>query len=470
MKETFSAYLYILSIVLTVFIIVGSLGCANMIPPTGGPRDSLPPVLVQAVPRDSATHFTGNRITLNFNEFVEVSNAFENVIVSPNPVNIPVITSRFRTVNIKLKDTLEPNTTYSINFGNALKDINEGNVATNFTYVFSTGNQLDTNSLSGRVVLAETGKIDTTLIVVLHRNLNDTAVVKDRPRYIAKLDGKGRFQFRNLAPGTFALYALPNEYSKRYEDTTKPFAFADKPISSTDNEPVTLYAYQLQKIDTVVKKAKTPSATPKAKEDKLLKFQTNFEDGKQSLLKDFIITFNKKIATFDSTKITLLGPDSNAVSNYKIITDTSKTKFSLLYPWLENTRYRLILRKEAFVDTGGTTLAKNDTIRFSTKRDADYGSVRLRFKNLGLSKNPVLQIVQNDKVIDSIPLTQTEWSRKLFDPGEYDMRILYDRNKNGKWDPGKFSGEHIQPEIVEMIETKLSVRANWDNENEITFK
>jgi len=470
MKKSFSSFIYGFSILIITVITIASAGCANMIPPGGGPRDSLPPVLVSAIPKDSITSFTGNRIILNFDEFVEIQNAYENVIVSPNPVNVPIITSRFRTVTIKLKDTLEPNTTYSINFGNALRDINEGNVATNFTYLFSTGSRLDTNTVSGRVILAETGKIDTTLIVVLHRNLDDSAVAKDRPRYVAKLDGKGNFQFRNIAAGTFALYALPNDYSKRYDDTTKPFAFADKPVVSPAATPITLYAYQLPKIDTVPSKSKNTAATSKAKEDKLLRFQTNFEEGRQSLLKDFTLTFNKKIATFDSSKITLLGPDSAAIANYRIIADTNKTKFTILYKWLENTPYRLILRKEAFADTAGTTLAKNDTIRFSTKREADYGNVRLRFKNLDLTKNPVLQIVQNDKVVDSIPLAGSEWSRRLFEPGEYEIRILYDTNKNGKWDPGKFFGSHIQPEIVEMVDTKLSIRANWDNDREITIK
>ncbi|MGI8637634.1 MAG: Ig-like domain-containing protein, partial [Segetibacter sp.] len=179
MKLISSAYPYLLTVFIIAIITIVGTGCANMIPPGGGPRDSLPPVLIEAIPKDSVTNFRGNRIILNFDEFVEIQNAFENVIVSPNPVSIPVITSRFRTVNIRLKDTLEPNTTYSINFGNALRDINEGNVATNFIYVFSTGSKLDTNSLSGKVVMAETGKVDTTLIVVLHRNLDDSAVVKE---------------------------------------------------------------------------------------------------------------------------------------------------------------------------------------------------------------------------------------------------------------------------------------------------
>ncbi|MDQ6812897.1 MAG: Ig-like domain-containing protein, partial [Bacteroidota bacterium] len=304
MNKNYARYFNLPVLFSLVIFIVGDVGCANMIPPGGGPRDSLPPVLVDAMPKDSVTHFTGNRITLNFDEFVEIQNAFENVIVSPNPVSVPIITARFRTVTIKIKDTLEPNTTYSINFGNALRDINEGNVAKNFTYLFSTGSKLDTNTLSGKVIMAETGKVDTTLIVVLQRSLDDSAVVKERPRYVAKLDGKGNFQFRNLASGIFAVYALPNEYSKRYDDTTKPFAFADSTINSTNNSPLTLYAYQLKKVDAATAKPKSAAATGKVKEDKQLRFQTNFEDGKQSLLKNLELTFNKKIYTFDSTKIT----------------------------------------------------------------------------------------------------------------------------------------------------------------------
>jgi hypothetical protein len=469
MKKASSIYFNWFILLVSATVVLATTGCANMIPPGGGPRDSLPPVLVEALPKDSALNFTGNRITLNFNEFVEIQNAYENVLVSPTPVNTPIINSRFRTVSIRIKDTLEPNTTYSINFGNALRDINEGNVAKNFTYLFSTGTTIDTNSVSGRVIMAETGKIDTTLIVVLHRNTDDSAVVKERPRYVAKLDGKGFFQFRNLAAGTYAMYSIPNDYSKRYDDTTKPFAFSDTLVNAVSNRPTTLYAYQLQKVDTGTVKPKAAASAGKAKEDKLLRYQPSFEDGKQSLLNPLKITFNKPITSFDSTKVTLLGPDSAVVSNYRIVPDTNKARFTVLYNWPENTPYRLIFLKGAFADSTGTTLAKNDTLRFNTKRIGDYGSVKLRLKNLNLSKSPVLQLVQNDKVVDSIPLRQSEWSRKLYEPGEYEVRLLYDNNKNGKWDPGKFFGARIQPEIVVIIDTKLTIRPNFDNEKDLTL-
>jgi hypothetical protein len=129
-----------------------------------------------------------------------------------------------------------------------------------------------------------------------------------------------------------------------------------------------------------------------------------------------------------------------------------------------------LLDKNAFADSAGLTLPKNDTVRFTTKTQEEYGTVRIRFKNIDLSKNPVLQLVQNDKVVDSIPLLQPDWSRKLFPPGDYNLRILYDANKNGKWDPGRFFGERRQPEVVININTTFNVRANWDNEKDITLQ
>jgi hypothetical protein len=212
MKKRIPGYFTLFILLISIIFFFAGTGCANIVPPGGGPIDSLPPVLVSAVPADSSTNFKGNRITLNFDEYVDIQNQFENVIVSPTPKNPPIINNHLRTISVRIKDTLEPNTTYSIDFGNGLRDINEGNIYKNFTYIFSTGNTIDENTFSGNVIMAETGKIDTTLIVVLHRNLDDSAVVKERPRYIAKLDGKGNFQFRNLAAGTFAVYVVPNDF------------------------------------------------------------------------------------------------------------------------------------------------------------------------------------------------------------------------------------------------------------------
>src|SRR3954471_18442060 len=161
-KNTITATLLLFSIMLCI-VWMGT-SCANIIPPTGGPRDSLPPVLLTATPKDSALQFKTNRITLSFDEYVQVDNPTENVVIWPNPKIQPEITSKLRVVTIRLKDTLEPNTTYTINFGRSLKDINEGNTDSAFHYVFSTGTKLDNKKVSGKVTLAQTGKIDSTLI------------------------------------------------------------------------------------------------------------------------------------------------------------------------------------------------------------------------------------------------------------------------------------------------------------------
>ncbi|HZG23788.1 MAG TPA: Ig-like domain-containing protein, partial [Chitinophagaceae bacterium] len=135
-KKVSFYFLFVLVFTKVMFL---STGCANIVAPTGGPRDSLPPVLISVTPEDSSLNFTGNRVTFVFNEFVDLQNVRENLIVSPTPKIDPIVDFKLRTVNVRIKDTLEPNTTYSYNFGNSIRDNNEGNQLRNFTYVFSTG-------------------------------------------------------------------------------------------------------------------------------------------------------------------------------------------------------------------------------------------------------------------------------------------------------------------------------------------
>ncbi len=219
-------------------------GCANIIPPTGGDRDSLPPLLLKASPPDSSKGFKNKTISFTFDEYIELQSITENLIVSPTPEMPPLIESKLKTITIKIKDTLEDNTTYVYDFGKAIKDVNEGNVLENFSYIFTTGNVLDSLTLSGKVLLAETGGIDTTLIVMLHKSGVDSAVAKEKPRYIAKLDGKGNFHFRFLPAGTYYIYALKDENGTRhYGPKDQLFAFADQPVELKPNAPaITLYA------------------------------------------------------------------------------------------------------------------------------------------------------------------------------------------------------------------------------------
>jgi hypothetical protein len=455
-----------------IILLFGGAGCANIAPPMGGPRDTLPPRLLLANPKDSVLHFTGNKIVLNFDEYIDARDARQELIVSPVPKIEPIIDGHLRVVTIRLKDTMQPNTTYSLQFGKGIKDYNEGNILRNFTFVFSTGDHIDSGTLTGNVIVAATGKVDSTLIVMLYQKFNDSAVVKDRPRYITKLDSSGRFRFRYVQPGRYALYAMKDEGgTHKYLSKSQLFAFADSPVAvSRESTPVTLYAY-VEEAETKSKSsgASKPKTTDK---EKRLPWQTNIVSHLFDVLDTLDFQFTTPLKTFDTTQIRLTDEDFKDINprNYHFTHDSANKKFYFFYGWSTDTKYRLIVTKEFAEDTLGRKLLKDDTLKFATRKDIDYGEVRLRFLNLDLSRHPVLQFTVGDAVKYSFRFHNSrEFRRILFPPGEYDLRILYDDNQNGVWDPGNFFGARRQPEKIVPIPKKFTVKANWDNDNDITL-
>ncbi len=420
------------------------------------------------MPRDSARNVSTQNVTLVFDEYVTLDNVLSNLIITPTLKYIPQVDSKLRNVTIRLKDTLDANTTYLFDFGDAVKDVNEGNIARSLKYIFSTGSTLDFNTYSGKVILAESGKIDSNLVVMLHRNLADSAVAKEKPRYYTRLNGKGEFTFYNLPQEEFAVYALTKGvYNNVYRDSSNHFAFLNTPVRIGSNtRQDTLYAYQAYKKEATqsLNTLKLPN-----KDDKRLRYSTDLDNGQQDILNDLHLVFLKKLSTFDSSKIILYDTGFSKLGGYSLSLDSTKTKLTVKYPWKESTAYQLIIAKDAVADSLGASLPKADTIRFFSKKEADYGSIRIRFTNLELSRNPVLQFVQSEVITESIPLTSADFLRKMYRPGTYDLRILYDANKNGVWDPGKFFGTRRQPEIVQLVPRQLVIRANWDNEITITL-
>ncbi len=444
-------------------------GCANIIPPAGGPRDSLPPVLVKASPADSLKNFKANRITLSFDEYVDIQNLQDNLIVSPVPKTQPAVDHKLNTITIRLRDSLEPNTTYTLNFGQAIKDINEGNVLKNFTYMFSTGARFDSLQLRGRVILAQTGEADSTLLVLLHRRGDDSAIIKEKPRYVARLDNQGNFLFRNLPADTFYLYALKDESgSYRFSGRDQLFAFADKAlkVDGTDTSTHLLYAFaDNEGVSPAGPRAAKPAVPPK---EKRLVIKTNLDGNRQDLLGNLVLSVEQPLRGLDSSRIHFSSDSSfQPVSGYRWIRDSTSTQLTLLYPWKENTLYNLVIDKDFAEDTLGRKLLKADTIRFTTKQRADYGLVRITFRNLDLASHPVLQFIQHNNVVDSFALAGNSFSRELFPPGDYELRILFDRNQNGRWDPGHFFGRREQPELARPVPNgRINIKPNWENEFE----
>ncbi len=455
--------------ILIIFFIsfITGPGCANIIPPEGGPRDSLPPRLVKAEPADSTLNFKGNRIVLTFDEYVDLQDIQRNLLFIPTFETNPEITAKLRTLTIRLRDSLEANTTYTFNFGDAIKDINENNVLRNFAYTFSTGPALDSLTLSGKVVLAETGAIDSTLIVLLHRNLTDSAVINDRPRYVTRLDAGGNFNFKNLPSGTFAIYALGDAGGRRYLSKTQLFAFADSNLTTgVNNQPITLYAFKETNATTPVS---TPSIRTPVTGDKRLRISTSASGSSQDLFKPLIISFEQSLKFFDSTKISLAVDSTYRIVPLTASLDSTKKRITIHTAWQEGAAYHLILNKEFAEDTLGRKLLKTDTLNFNTRKNSEYGKVSIRVKNVNASLNPVLQFVQNGVVVFSASVKSGAFNQALFLPGDYELRILYDRNDNGVWDAGEFFGAKRQPEIVRPLERKFNIKPAWDNEFELTL-
>ena len=440
-------------------------GCANIVPPSGGPKDSLPPYLITARPIDSALGVFPKEILVGFNEFITTTSIQENLIVSPSLKNMPLIDARLNSIRIRIADTLLNNTTYSIQFGDAIKDVNEGNILKNFTYVFSTGTRLDTGKIYGKVMLAENGRVDSTFVVILQPAGKDSAIFKERPNYYTKLNGKGQFSFNFLPKGAYNIFVLPNDYTKKYDDSTKFFAFLDSTISiETTKDSLQLYAFQGAKKPEKRKSSTTVKTTKKA--GPVLKYSKDFDGSQQDILHPLHLTFETPIHFNDSFSIALCDTFNKKLEGANISIDTANPEtITISYAWKFATNYRLIIPQASIKDSLNNILVKTDTLAFITKNEEAYNSATIRIKGFENVKNPILQLSQDEKVKFSYPIVSALLSIKQLPLGEYTLTLLIDNNNNGKWDTGTFYGKpKRQPEIVQWFPTPLNIRANWENE------
>lgn len=449
---------------LCLLLLIGSFTqCGQPLPPMGGLKDSLPPILVRSLPQDSATNIMAKKIVLEFDEYVQLKEVQQQLVVSPVPKVQPLVEAKLKTLTINIKDTLQNNTTYAFNFGNALQDINENNPLKNFTYVFSTGSSIDPGKLTGQVLMAETGKPDSTIIAILQPDLSDTAVRKKKPKYMTRLNGEGFFTFRYVAPGTYNLFAIKDADGGLKYDQAEAFGFLDNPVQISQNsEPVRVYAFQ-----GVEEPKRTAAPKPASKsEDKRLKYSV-VDGASLDILKPLSINFERKPAQFDSSKI-YLATDSGGTKLPATISIDS-TQLTIRHNWIPGTKYKVYIEKGLAADTLGYSVLRNDTIQVNAKKTEDYGSLSIRVSGLDTSKHPVLLFFIGDQLKNAFPMNADRLNFKLMLPGEYQLRILYDKNSNGKWDTGDYDKKR-QPEIVIPRKQTLNIRANWDNEVDINLK
>lgn len=452
--------------------------CANIVPPGGGARDTLPPRLVNVTPGDSTLNFKSQRVVFTFNEFVELDNVIEKLIVSPTLQRTPNITAKLRTITLEVKDSLQPNTTYTFNLGDAVKDVNERNPIQDFQYVVSTGNYLDSLQITGKLLVAETGKVDSNVAVMLYSNMEDSVVSKEKPLYLAKTKGDGTYRFKNLKPGTYRMFAIKEEDRDfQYTQQEEQIAFRDSVIQLTESlDNINLALFDEQ--DTVAavvevepEETGRPSKKP-AKKEKLVS-GVELSQGQQDLGDSLNLRFNFPLRSLDTAQIVLLEDTTKKQVPFTLHpADTLSKHYKLAYNWKPGKAYQLILPKGFATDTSGESTVKADTIRFTAKGLDDYGIVQVKLSVSDSARNVlpasdtayqfVIQLVSGNEIKYSGALRNGAWQRELIQPGEYEIRVLVDMNKNGVWDTGVYYGvPKRQPEKVFSIRDAINVKKNW---------
>ena len=226
MKSFSSLYLaFLLSLFLT--------SCAIQVPPAGGEQDTSAPKVLESVPENSSTNFTGHEISIRFDEFIQLKDAQTQLVISPPLNQFPELKLRKKTLFIHFEDTLEQNTTYSFNFGNSIADNNEGNPIENFQFVFSTGDVIDSLEITGSIHNAFDSKPEKDALVMLYKQDIDSFPFIKRPYYFGKSDEKGDYRIRNIRPGSYKIVGL-TDVNKNflYNPYEEGIAFSDSMVES----------------------------------------------------------------------------------------------------------------------------------------------------------------------------------------------------------------------------------------------
>ena len=232
------------------------MSCARMGTPDGGWFDDDPPRVIGSVPAERDTNVTTKKITIYFDEYIKLDNPSENVMVSPPQLEVPEIKVVNKKIVVELQDTLKPNSTYTIDFSNAISDNNEGNPMGNYAFVFSTGEKIDTFEVAGNVIDAQNLEPIKGISVGLYSNLADSAFQKEPMIRIGRTDGSGHFVIKGVAPGEYRVYALQDmDGDYRFSQKSEMIAFTHqtfKPTAGPDIRQDTIWRDSLR-IDNIIR-------------------------------------------------------------------------------------------------------------------------------------------------------------------------------------------------------------------------
>ena len=526
-------------LLLFTVLILSSIRCANIQQPTGGPRDSIAPILLNEEPKNLSTNFMERQITLSYDEFIRLNNPLREISISPEMESMPEFKVRRRDLEILLPDSLAENTTYVINFGKAIADNNEGNPVLDYSYVFSTGDRIDSLSITGRVINAETNEPEMDVSVLLIPVSQDSIFGKRKANVFARTDSSGNFRLNYLRENEYRIYALKELNNDRIYnsadesigfikdsinlrgDTTgihlwisrevpKEFKVLDRKIdrdsriSMIFNQPLEdghvritypdsldinklLYfnpqgdsaflwvsdltfdsiKFQVLKDDKVLDSIliRRPAADRYTRN---LIITNNLNRNMVNQIKQLRLFATAPIRTIDRNKI-VLKEDSLAITNYQITKDSSdERKISIRYNWKPQKDYELTLENEAF--TGYFSEINEKTVTtFTLDESARYGHLSFQIQIPDSINQYIVELIDEENkeaFKQDIIQTDTNLVYRNFLEGKYRLKITYDTNSNGRWDPGNLHLK-IQPERVWYYDKIFNIRANWEQEERV---
>lgn len=467
----------------SILCIIIVYGCANIVPPTGGKKDTTPPKLLSVYPADSQLNIRVTEIEMKFDEFVVLSQAAKEIQVSPVipfPVNALV---NGKKVKVEIPDSLlRDNTTYRISFGKAIQDLHENNVFANYNYIFSTGDYFDTLLLNGYVLDAATGKPASDVVILIHDiSDGDSAVVKKKPTYVISAGSGGTFIVPGLPARAFRVYALKDKNDNLvYDGEEEMIGFVDSVFMPVDSPvaPIELRIFkEIMPLDTLsadtVSDANTSSSKFRGKskdkeEDKTFYYRvgvdtTDTAKRTHDITKPVKVTFSQPIDTYDIGQV-FLSYDSSGIdveAEFTFLRDTTVETFLLNTSWKPNTVYTLRLLKDFATDTFGNKTVPSKHM-FRTKSEDDYGIINIQLTEEYYDPKYLMQVTIDNDTVYQQPITDTLIRLTRLKPGRYGMRIIVDENRNEKWDTGDLFAKK-QPELVIPYDQDVELRAGWEN-------
>jgi hypothetical protein len=526
-------------ILLPLTLVLLVIGCAVQQKPQGGPKDTNPPKLLKATPANMTHNFAAKEIRLEFDEFFKLNNQFQEFTVFPAPDKIPDYKIRGKSLVIELKDTLIKNTTYVINFGKGIADVNENNVVKNFTYVFSTGDHIDSLSIAGTVTNNLTQLKEKDATVMLFTLKQDSMLFgKKKPSIYTTTDSSGNFILSNLKEGVYRLYAIKEAApDKIYNNDNELIAFTSRPINltrDTSNVAMKLFKQSPTKFRLVDRKFTNegalfftfnkPLTKPSVKiiypenldqqkitdisptRDSVTIYSKNmdfdsirvafFDNGKpvdstslrkgrkESFTRNINFRFNVStiselkpgndlkiistlpIESFEQGLITLK-EDSNTV-NFTLAKDTGSTKRMVLkYRWKQKAAYEITINESAFTSIYGDK-NKKQSRKFKLATPESFSNLALTISVPDSAKSYVVEFLNDQKVVlrSDVITKKTKLTYLNYYVGKFSVRVIYDANKNGKWDSGSIADKK-QPENIWVYDKIFTLRPNWDTEEEI---